>query len=514
MANLDLLNAGIRRAVIQEIKSDENKRRKAESLKRFEVFSERQDRYIIEKLESEFSSSTVRDMRKILSVNLCPRIINSIASIYNMPPSREVSEITEEQSIAMENVYDKAKVDTKMMMANKYFKLNDQCALQYVIKNGEPRLKVLLPHQYDVLPDVDDVEKPYAYIVSVFDKFEYLSASSNTDLANIGRMSLANEHLNGRDESIADSEDYKASLERYEVWTDELNFIMNGKGEIVSGVDLDNPVNRLPFVDISGEKDSEFFVRKGNGIVQFAIDFGAQLSDVSNIIRLQGYAQAVIFAEKHPTNMVVGPNHILFMQLDPNRPELRPSFEFVNPGSDLKSALEFLEMTLRLFLTSKGIDPKTITGTGTTQSFTSGLERLLSNLDKFEATRSDLALFANAEKQLNEIILDWNDAYIGTDLLDPQYQLGKISEDANFSINFSKPESVQTKSEMEDSAIKLLDKGLMTKIDAIKIVHGVNDEIAEEMLEEIKADKELNMPVLVAPPITNEEEATEEVVTQ
>jgi hypothetical protein len=365
-----------------------------------------------------------------------------------------------------------------------------------------------------VVPDSDDVETAFCYIVSVFDKFEYLAASASSDLSNprTGSVNRGAEYLDGRDQSIADSEDYKASLERYEVWTNELNFIMNGRGEIVSGPEMDNPIMKLPFIDVAGEKDSEFFVRRGNGIVQFALDFGLQLSDVSNIIRMSCYAQAIVHAEKQPTNMIVGPNHILFMQLDPNRPEMKPSFEFVSPGSDLKSALEFLEMTLRLFLTSKGIDPKTITGTGTSQSFSSGLERLLSNLDKFEATRSDIDLFKCAETELYELILDWNAAYQNTDLLDAKFQLGNVSEDSNFSINFARPESVQTKSELEDSAIKLLDKGLMTKRDAIKIVHGVTDEIADEMLVEIKADKELNMPVVIAAPAETEE--VEEMITQ
>lgn len=511
MANPNLKDEAVRKKIIQEIKGEENKKRKAESLRRFEVFCERQDRYVIEKLESEFSSKTVQDMRKVLSINLCPRIINQLANIYVNEPVREFSETTDQQKETLNHIYEDAKADTKMLLANKYYKLNDQCAIQVVVKDGVFKIKVMLPHQYDVIPQEDDVEKPYAYIVSVFDKFEYLSTNNDSDLANpgVGGFSLkSKELLDGQNQTVADSEDYKASLERYEVWTDELNFIMDGAGNIVSGEDILNPIGSLPFVDIAGEKDSEFFVRRGNGIVNFAIDFAAQLSDVANIIRLQGYAQAIVYADKQPQNMTVGPNHILFMQIDPNRPDVVPKFEFANPGSDLESAQKFLEMTLRLFLTSKGIDPKAITGTGDAQSFTSGLERLLSMIDKFEASRSDINLFKCAEREINDIILKWIEAYQGTDLLDKRYQTGALPDAMEFSINYSKPESVQTKTEQEDSAIKLLDKALITRLDAIKRVHNVDDEIAEEMLEDIKKDKELTMPTVVAVP------AEEEVVTQ
>lgn len=494
---LNLLDQSTRLQVIKQINGQENKSRKAESLKRFEVFSGRQQRYIVEKLESEFSTKTVQDMRKMLSINLCPRIINQLASIYNYEPDREFENVAEAQYEILESLYDDAKVDTKMALANKYFKLNNQCALQFVIKDGMPKLKVLLPHQYDVIPG-EDPEKAFCYIVSVFDKFEYLSGTGTTkDLANPGRSPYkSQEYLDGMNQEIADSEDYKASLERYEVWTDELNFIMDGKGNILSE-DTVNPIQKLPFVDITAEKDSEFFVRQGSSSVQFSIDFGAQLSDVSNIVRMQCYAQAIMSSEKMPTNATVGPNHIMWLQLDPNRPEMAPKFEFVSPNSDLKSALEFLTVTLRLYLTSEGVDPKTISGTGEAQSFTSGLERLLSNLDRFEASRQDIDIFQCAEYELSEIITDWLEVYQGTDLLLPKYQVGKLPDDLGFSINYAKPEAVQTKTETEDSVIKLLDKGLKTKKDALMELYNIDADSAEEMMAEIANDKQIVAPVLV-----------------
>ena len=61
---IDFLDGASRLRVIEEINSEENKSRKREMQKRFDVYRDRQDRYIIEKLESEFSLKTVREMRK------------------------------------------------------------------------------------------------------------------------------------------------------------------------------------------------------------------------------------------------------------------------------------------------------------------------------------------------------------------------------------------------------------------------------------------------------------------
>ena len=511
MANPNLLDPSVRQAIVREIKSEENKSRRAESLRRFEVYKQRQEKFIVDKLESEFSSKTVREMRKILSINLAPRIINQLASVYQHAPEREWSNVTDDQKEYLLKLYDSAKVDTKMMQANRYFKLNDQVIIQVVPRSGMIQIRCLLPHQVDVIPDANDPEKAYAYIVSVFDKYEYLHDSSNTqDLSNPGRNPYrTSTYSDGTNQTIADKEDYKASLERYEVWTETENFIMDGRGNILSEDTL-NPIGMLPFVDVSYEKDFEFWVRTGNGIIDFAIDFGAQLSDIANIIRLQGYAQPIIAADKVPDNMVVGPNHILFLQLDANRPELKPSFEFANPGSDLQSSLDFLEMSLRLFLTSKGIDPKTISGKLDAQSFSSGVERLLSMIEKFEASKADVEIMRWAEMKVYKLLVAWSNYYQGSDVLDESLRFGlQIGPDVEMTVKFSEPQAVQTKTETEDSIIKLLDKGLITKKKALMDLYELNDDQAEQMLAEIEAEKALMVPVMLQPqmeqPVDGEE---------
>ena len=51
MSNPDMLNASVRANIIKEIKNDENKQRRAESLRRFEVYKQRQEKFVIDKLK-------------------------------------------------------------------------------------------------------------------------------------------------------------------------------------------------------------------------------------------------------------------------------------------------------------------------------------------------------------------------------------------------------------------------------------------------------------------------------
>ena len=357
----DLLKLEYRIKIINDIKSDENKRRKAEHLRRFEIYQERQGPYIIERLTNEFDQATVNDMRKILSINLAPRIINSQASLYTGDVEREFLDVSPIQLEQLQNLYKKAKANRKYKKSNRYFKLSDQTTMQVIPSDGVIELRPILQHLYDVIPRDDNNEKAMAYVLSTFDKSEYvqdLQGSSNDDtkLGTASPSGTFNQQIDGVNQSIADADDYKSGLEKYIVWSDKYHFTMNGSG-LITSEDFKNPIGKLPFIDVADDKDQEFFCRKGNNTIDFVLDFGLLLSDVANTNRLQSYAQAVISSEKMPEEMRLGPNRVLHLKINPSRPEINPTFAFVAPNVDLSGSLDLLETYLKLFLSAQGLDP-------------------------------------------------------------------------------------------------------------------------------------------------------------
>lgn len=502
---IDLSNSGLRSTVINAIKGEENKRRKAESLKRYEVYKERQGRYIIEKLREEFSQKTVDEMRKILSINVAPAIINQLSSIYNNEPERAFSNATEDQQELLERIYFHGGFDPRLRNANRYFKLHSQCAIQVLPSNGKITMRVLQPHQYDVIPSDVDPEIGEVYLVNVFDKFEFLGGTnSGGDVSNPSRGGFSlrgSEIIDGTNQKIGDADDYKAKQDRYEVWSKDFNFIMNGKGEILSE-DTTNPIGELPFIDVAGcDKDFEFWIRRTNGIVEFTLDFGKILSDVANVVRLQSYAQAIIASDKEPTGLQVGPDKMIWLQLDPNNPGFQPKFEFVSPSPDLQGSLDFLDMVLRLFLTSMGVDPKEISGKLEAKSYTSGVDRLLAMISKFEASKADMDIFRYVEDQIFKLIKLWSNVYNSlpesANTLDKDFHGPILSDDIEMEVKFSEPQAVQTESEKQDSVIKLLDKNLISRRDAMKKLFGVDDDMADKMMKEIDGDNALRIPAML-----------------
>lgn len=504
----NVLNAEVRKTIIDQIKSKENQTRKNESLRRFDIYQKRQARYLREQLIKEYSETTVREMRIISSINLGARIVDAQASLYTNSPARSFSrssgaDLTDNEKKQLEALYRSCAFNVHMKKSNRYYKLEQQGALQIIPREGVVQTRVLLPHHYDVIPNEANPEEAYGYVINVYDRsllynqtFQTQSQWSNY---------LTQNESDQINQNIADPDDDKMR-ERYIWWTADYNFVTNGNGSIIDDfgnpvvfitqeqVDLiKNPIGALPFVDIATGKEFEFWVRQGNDIIDFALDFGVLLSDTAEINKRQGYSQAIVHSEEPPKDMLVGPNRILHMKLDPNK-EVQPKFEWSNPSPDMESALKLLETYLSLFLTSQNMDPKTISGSTETTKFNSGFERLLYMIDKFEASQDDMDLYRWVEQRALDIMIKWSNLLqgatieVGVQPLRDELQVATVPDDVLVTMNYARPEATQSPAEVEESQVRQLENGLTTRKRAIMKIHGVDEKSAESMIQEIDAD--------------------------
>jgi len=499
MANLNILDKEVRASMIKVIKSEGNKERKEESLKRFEIFQGRQDKYIIEKLESEFDKDAVLQMRKVTSINTSQRIIKSMASIYSTEPKRDFSNASEKELEQIENLYHYSKANQKYRLGNEYFKLNnDQVIMQVIPRSNVIQQIPLLPHNFDVFPDAEDPSKAFCYVLNVFDKYDHLSDLNSPAYKSKLRGTSTTVEPDGQNQSNAEADDYKALTDRFIFWTDDFHFITDGHGEFVSQADEDgnvvviNPIGKLPFVDISAEKDNEFFRRYGSADTDFAVEFGAAISDLINTVKLQSYAQAVMVSEEQPTYLTTGPMALLWLKQssDPNKKD--PKFSFESPGPDLTGGLAVLEAMLRIYLTARGLPADEVSGQPNGQSATSGIERLLNMIDRFEASREDISFFSNAEHEVFAILVAWSNAFQDVDgekqLID-DLNLSKLNDNIELSLSYIKPEMIQTKKDLEESIIRRMKEGLLSELDAFMELYDFDEDKAKEKIEELKAEK-------------------------
>lgn len=502
---MDLISEQFRRKILTEIKSDENIQRKVVSYKKHNMQNDNFHQYVVEFLESKYDPETVKEMTVFSNINLQKRISKSEASIYKHGVDRDVF-IGNEESEEFVKVFDDMNLTQKMRKVNECYKYQDQCALQIIPKDGKLCPRVLLPHHYDVIPDPVNPENAVAYIISNFD---------NTDRDKIRReddktgFSQGDKYRDGVNQKIGDWDDPQLKEERYYFWSKDFNYVMNGKGEILdketesevltevaeSDPNIMSPLFEyqiMPFVDISTAKDFEYWVRSGDALYYATIIYNVIFSNEFKVVELQGQAQAYYKgdAEHMPENLRVGPDKLIFIPVNPNNP-VDSEFGFANPGSDLNGIKDFRESWLSSFLSSRGLDVSIINGNSTAKTASSGVERMLQMIEKFEASLDDFALFKHIEQKAFKIIYHWiqslaGDRVNGELVLDEAYQmqLPDISS-VNFQVEFQKPEMIKTDMEVLDVLSKEIEMGISSKVHALMEYRGMSFEEAQKRVQEI-----------------------------
>lgn len=478
---MDLGSTSGRKALIDKIESNANLGRKAASYRASEIINDRIRPYVIEELRNQFNEDSVREIPVISSVNIAKRVINQLL-IYRDAPEREFTEVSESQKEAIDLVYQDMMINKKMNLSNKVYKNHDQCLIQVIPKNGKLIMRVLKPHQWDAVPSQDDPEVAEAYIISAYDNYSELLEDSKEPGSATSYQSMHsqnNENYKNKRAIKAQDDDEKIYL----IWTMEESFFCDNKGNIV-GEPTANPLaqfNMMPFVEVSAEKEFEYWVRAQNTYASFTVEFNAQMSSVAQITKLQGFAQAILRGnpEMMPTNIQIGPNNILFLPSDPNA-GIDTDFAFVNPGSDIGGSLQFLEVLLTSFLSSNGIDPKTISMNGEGQNYTSGVERLLAMIEKVSASREDYDTFEKVEEKVWRLIRLWLNALSNSETLDQKYRTSQISEESQVKIEFASPEMVKSDMEELDVITREIELGISSPIQAIMQRENLNQKQAEE----------------------------------
>lgn len=507
MANI--LDISVRKKIIDDIFSEENKRRKVDSFKRLDIYKKNQRKYILERIQKDLSPETIANMRTFTSINFTQKIINAKASVYKNAPERYFVGASDREKAQLENLYKFAKANVQLKKSNRMFKLEDQATVQVLPKDGALHLRVLAPHHFDVVPRPDMPEVAEVYVLSGFNKqdaYQDTQSAEAWDSQSRGSTTMAGyyDHLN---QKIADRDDYFDKLNYFVFWTKEFHFATNRAGQILNAngqpyngpvppEEVENPIGKLPFVDLVAERDFEYWAQTGSNVTDLQLDLGAQISDTCDVNFRQGYSQAILSATEAPKSMQIGPHTLLFLKKDPRADAAsQPEFEFATPSPDLASSIRLTEMLLAMGLTSEGLDASMIATGPSSQgerAYSSGYERLLSQIEEFSASQDDIELFQCAEDEIFDLLRTWSNVLQtvrGPLELRPELRGGVVSESVELNVVFKTPEMVQSQGEKEDSNIKLIESGLRSRKMAVMDIYGVDEERAEEIISEIDEEQ-------------------------
>jgi hypothetical protein len=433
--------------------------------------------YLERELLNRFSVDTVNEMPKISQINLTKKIANSKGSLYSNRPERKFYDVTDSQKEVLPLVYADMGDDEKMKKSDRYFELQKQNHLIITPKNKKLTMKVLAGHRLNVVPKLEDPESAEVYIISTFDDTYNNKKVITSDQTN---------------QIAGDPDDYKAMLETHIVWTENYHFTMNGRGQITSEEIINEIAPIIPIVEISIEKDGLYWVDSGSEISRFGIEFCAQLSNWAHIVNLQGYAQAYLKGPEdlQPKSIKIGPNYILRLITNPSENK-DVEFGYASPNSDLAGVKDLVLTLLSLFQSAEEVDPTSITGAATAQTFSSGLERLLAMIENFKPSKDAMSLYEQAEQKIFIVIKAWLDRLKNTDALDPKYYTDTFGTKGSMSINFKGPENVMSEADQLDLIERRIDGGTMSRVSAIMKLENLNKDEAIEYLKEIDKDESM-----------------------
>lgn len=468
----DYLDINLRKQIISEIAGSENQKRRERSFIRQEIYQGKLYDYLYEKMVKELGKKSAEKSRKISSINLTEKIVDEESKLYLREPLREFMDVSAGDADYISELYEKSRANIAFKKANKMFKLHDQAALKIVPGQDRYDIRALAPHHYDVIPNEQNPEIAEAYIIS------------NVDVSLLVKG-------DGFNQKIADIDDKLVKARLY-WWTDEYNFVTNGKGEFInengtavqslSERELKNQAQTLNFIDIAKDKDFEFFVRSESLVTEFSLDLAMSLSDTAEVIRYQGFATGVVSSKERPENMEVGPRSLIWLKKDPNDDSgSQPTFQFVSPNPDIGSSLEFNNGLMSMFLTARGHSPKLVNAKGDSTSYTSGLDRFLATLEAYEGSQDDIDLFTDAEVQAFEIMKAWNHAYYNDSR---NGFTSKIPEKAYLKIEYQKPTLELSESEELDVLEKKRKLGVINDVELIMEAKGLTKEEALDYLKE------------------------------
>jgi len=499
----DILDMSLRKKILQDIESQENRQRKAEAYKRYVCYKDKTSAYVVSYLLKQFDKNTVEEMRYCLSnLGISRKVIDKLARVYKYGVERKLFvEGSEIDDALIKEIEKELSINRVMKKANRFFKLFKNTALYIRPKpiddeTQEIRLTALPPYLYDVVETSGDREKPLAFILSNYDPKSSGTLSGATGLAVVPGTDGRNGQVvpmissgDGIDQTIADSlEDQDQGL--FTWWTDSFHFVTDAQGVIVPGHENGlNPIGVLPFVNYAEDQDGAFWATGGDDLTDGAILINSMITNINHCGITQGYGQLVLTGKDLPKVIKVGPNKAIRLTHEGEDPVPTFKFESANPPLDQLRAL--VEMYVALLLTTNNLSTSGVSsqlnGGG---SFPSGIAMMIDKAESMEDVEDQRQVFEDNEPRVWHVIAKWHTLLKSRGELSEKASMIDFPAEFDVMTAFNEPKAIESEKERLDVIEKKLSIGLMTMLDAIKQENPqLNDEQAEQKLKDILEEK-------------------------
>lgn len=495
----EILKIEVRKQIIDEMESYEEKDRKNESYRRYQCYKDKTVRYVIENLLHMLDQSTVSEMRYSLSnINITKKVIDKLARVYNYGVKREIAK-DETATQAIQQLEKTLCINTAMKKTNRFLKLQRNLAFYVkpcMVYNSDGSsykwsisLEALNPHLYSAVENYYDRTKPLAHVLS-----NYKPVYENSAVLDPGvRSSSVQVKSSGNnfDEKIADSpaDQNQGEPKQYIWWSDSYHFTTDQNGEIISiegNEKNENPFGISPVINFAIDQDGAFWATGGDDLIDGAILINSMISHNNHVGIVQGYGQFWMSGENLPRAIKVGPTKAILMEYKKDE-QAEPKAGFLSANPQLDSLRGNVEAYLALLLTTNNLSTSGIsTQLSSGLALPSGIALLIDKAESLEDVADQRQLFIDKEPVIWTVIGKILDTYRG-DLV-PELDGLALPEDIKNTLNlsFGDPSTIVTEKEKLENMKLRQELGLDSMISLLmKDDPSLTEEMAEEKLKKI-----------------------------
>ena len=496
----EILDPAVRKQIIEEILGSENQRRKQEAYKRYLTYKDQTKAFVVEQLQKQFDSSTVKEMEYCLAnISLCRKVIDKLARVYNNGVRREVQR-DEKLTESLEKLSKELEINSELRKANKFLKLQKNlafyikpCPIYYADGSEKYSLKLepMNPYLYDAVEHYYDRTKPMCFILS---DFEYSTVQyTSLDAATVGRTASPDpqgvKKGDGIDQSIADQPD-DAKTKQFVWWSDSYHFVTDESGTIISE-GTENPIKMMPIVNFALDQDGQFWAQGGDDLIDGSVLINSILTHNQHVAIIQGYGQFYMKGKNLPRNIKIGPSKAIIMEYDEGEPVPEIGYASSNPQIDALRGL--VESYIALLLTTNNLSTSAVAAQlGQSNMAPSGIALMIDKAESMEDVNDQRQIFLDKEHEIWEIIAAWLNLY--GDMLDDSLKGYALPEEIEMNIKFHDAPVVVSESEKLQNFKLRKELGLDSMLDLImKDNPSLTKQEAEEKLKSLMEDKMVSM---------------------
>lgn len=519
----DILDEGFRARVIEEIEGIENRRRRTEQFKRYEVLKDLTDRYTRNLLLAQLDSQTVAEMEYALTnISFARKIVDKKARVYSNGVKRTLSRKRDTENLEFcARLLD---FNSKMKKLNRYL-VSMKNVLAYPRPVRVPQdddsnlfdinLQIIPPYLYDIIENPNMPEEAMIAVLSNFDPDEAMPSASLSPETE-GRVRNTGNRLRPRrgdnkDQTIADHpvDEDQPNNKQYQWWSKNWHFTTDAKGAIIdkdTNMPLNiedpemitNPIQEFPFVNFAAEQDGAFWALGGSDLTDGGIRINSVLTHIIHIAVTQGYGQLVLKGKNLPRSVKVGPNHAIRLEAPEGEQGQNPDAQFISANPPVDQLLELLKSYVALLLTTNNLSTAGVSANlDGSMNAASGISLIIDKSENLDDIQEDQQTFRDKEKEVWKLFFKWVDVLRKDNLLIEKWDECKVVSDNDLdkmTLTFPQPRVITTESERLENIRKRKELGLNTKLELMMIDdQSLDEKTAREKLERIMEEKQQNM---------------------